>query len=134
MGFDFCCHPKYGDRVVGLVNSQRVVVHHMLCDRLYEEIEKGANVAMVEWAKRLSSFKIVVALEDKVGAVAKFLATLAKYECNVTGLHYSAYNNASFYCEVLFELKSGEIKSLKKILSSQYKIIDFSNLADAYQN
>lgn len=134
VGFDFCCHPKYGDRVVGLVNSQRVVVHHMLCDRLYEEIEKGANVAMVEWAKRLSSFKIVVALEDKVGAVAKFLATLAKYECNVTGLHYSAYNNASFYCEVLFELKSGEIKSLKKILSSQYKIIDFSNLADAYQN
>lgn len=134
VSMDFCCHPKYGDRVMGLANSQRMVVHHILCDRLYEEIEKGSNVIMVEWAKRLSSFKVVVALEDKVGAVAKFLTTLAKNDCNVIGLHYNAYNNTSFYCEVLFEIKGEENKSLRKTLSRQYKIIDFSNLADAYQN
>ena len=133
--FDLCCYPKYGDKIMGLQNQQLVVVHHVLCDRLYEEINKGASVVMTEWVQdRLPSFKIIVALEDKIGSVAKFLTTLAQYHCNILGINYSVYKNTSFFCEVHFEVKSLEVKKLKDILSSQYKIIDFSNLQDAYQS
>lgn len=134
--FDCCCHPKYGDEILGVYNNQRVIVHHRLCDKLFEEINKGSPIVLVEWIQdKLPSFKVVVALEDKKGSIAKFLTTLAQNNCNITGLNYAAYKNQFFvHCEVIFEIERKFAKNIKDILSNQYKIIDFENMQDAYQD
>lgn len=134
--FDCCCHPKYGDEILGVYSNQRVVVHHKLCDRLFEEIHKGSAIVLVEWVQdKLPSFRVVVALEDKKGSIAKFLTTLAQNNCNITGLNYAAYKNQFLvHCEIIFETEKKYVKNIKDILFNQYKIIDFENMQDAYQD
>ena len=134
--FDCCCHPKYGDEILGVYTNQRVVVHHKLCDKLYEEIKKGSMVVLVEWEQdKIPSFRVIVALQDKKGAIARFLTTLAQNDCNITGLSYLAHRSQFMvHCEVMFEVEKSRAKNIKDVLSNQYKIIDFENIQDAYRS
>ncbi|PAF41099.1 RelA/SpoT family protein [Helicobacter sp. 11S03491-1] len=134
--FDYCCHPKYGDEILAIINGQKAFVHHKLCDKLNEEINQGIPMVFVEWAKKIKkAFKVIVALEDKKGTLANFLITLAKNDCNVIGLSYSGYKSQfSTHCEILFETGLKDIKPLKESIIRKYKVIEFTSLKDAYQN
>lgn len=133
--FDYCCHPKYGDEILAIMTGQKALVHHKLCEKLNEEINKGSPMVFVQWAKKTkTAFKVIVTLEDKKGTLASFLTTLAKYDGNVIGLSYSGYKSEfSTHCEILFELSSGDIKVLKDLIMRKYRIVEFSSLKDVYQ-
>ncbi|MCE3036350.1 RelA/SpoT family protein [Helicobacter sp. faydin-H20] len=134
--YDCCCHPKYGDEILGVYVNQSVVVHHRLCEKLYEEITKESPMVFVEWIQdALPSFKVVAALEDKKGSIVRFLHTFSENHCNIIGLNYMAYKNQfSVNCEVIFEIDKKEVKNIKDILLNQYKIVEFKSMQDAYKN
>lgn len=132
--FDYCCHPKHGDEILAIKNGSKVFIHHKLCERAFLEVNSGARMVFVEWQENKStSYKIIVALEDKKGTLAGFLATIAKYDCNVIGVSYSGYKSQFMTnCEVIFETPLNDIKPLKDALYKKYKIIEFCGLKDAY--
>lgn len=132
--FDYCCHPKHKDGVLAIKNGSKVFIHHKLCERAFLEVSNSARMVFVDWKEDInSSYKIIVALEDKKGTLATFLNTLVKYDCNVIGVSYSGYKNQfSTTCEIVFETPISDIKGLKNLLTKKYKIVDFFSLKDAY--
>ncbi|RDU66104.1 penta-phosphate guanosine-3'-pyrophosphohydrolase [Helicobacter didelphidarum] len=133
--FDYCCHPRYGDSIVAIKNGQKVIVHHKLCDKANEQINRGINQIFVQWTKNAKmNYKIIISLEDRRGVIADFLTTLAKFGFNVLKVSYDGYQNTfSPLCEVIAETDVNDIKKLKEAMQRKYKIIKFSNLKDAYQ-
>lgn len=132
--FDYCCHPKFGDSIVAIKRGQKLIVHHKLCDKVNVEIQNGAPQVFIKWARNnKSSYKIIAHLEDTKGIMAEFLQTLAKYQCNVVGVSYEGYKHRfSALCEIIFETDLKDIKRLRDIVASKYKIVEFSSLKDAY--
>ncbi|EMZ41146.1 RelA/SpoT family protein [Helicobacter bilis] len=133
--FDHCCHPKFGDSVVAIKNGQRAIVHHKLCDKANERINQGVNQLFVTWAKHAKvSFRVIVSFENKNGAIAEFLTTLAKHNYNVIKVEYDGHKNSfSPVCEVIIESDQKDTKIIKEALQKKYRIIKFVNLKDAYQ-
>lgn len=133
--FDHCCHPKFGDSVIAIKNGQRAIVHHKLCDKANERINQGVNQLFVTWAKHAKvSFRVIVSFENKHGAIAEFLTTLAKHNYNVIKVEYDGHKNSfSPVCEVIIESDRKDTKIIKDILQKKYRIIKFVNLKDAYQ-
>ncbi len=132
--FDYCCHPKHGDGILAIKNGSKVFIHHKLCERAFLEVSNGARMVFVDWQEdKSTSYKVIVALEDKKGALAGFLNTIVKYDCNVVGISYSGYKNQFMTnCEILFETPLNDIKPLREMLGKKYKIIEFVGLKDAY--
>ncbi|RDU61661.1 penta-phosphate guanosine-3'-pyrophosphohydrolase [Helicobacter sp. MIT 14-3879] len=132
--FDYCCHPKHNDEVLAIKNGSKVFIHHKLCERAFLEVNEGARMVFVNWKEdKSTSYKIIVALEDKKGTLAMFLNTIVKYDCNVIGISYSGYKNQFMTtCEIIFETPLNDIKPLKDMLHKKYKVIDFFGLKDAY--
>lgn len=134
--FDCCCCPKYGDEILGVYKNQKVIVHHKLCERLFDEITQESPMVLVEWVQdKLPSFRMVVALEDQRSGIVKILTILTQNHCNITGLNYAAYKNQFLvHCEIVFEVDKNQIRGIKEALSKHCRIIDFKNIQDAYQN
>lgn len=132
--FDYCCHPKHGDGILGIKNGSKVFLHHKLCERAFLEVSNGARMVFVDWKENKStSYKVIVALEDKKGVLAEFLAGIVKFDCNVIGISYSGYKSQFMTtCEILFETPLNDIKPLRESLHKKYKIIEFVGLKDAY--
>ena len=132
--FDYCCHPKHGDGILAIKNGSKVFIHHKLCERAFLEVSNGARMVFVDWQEnKRTSYKVIVALEDKKGVLAEFLAGIVKFDCNVIGISYSGYKSQFMTtCEILFETPLNDIKPLREMLSKKYKIIEFVGLKDAY--
>lgn len=131
--YDYCCYPKQGDEVMGILENQKVIVHHKLCEKI--KIDEKTKMVFLDWVGRLrAKYKIIAILEDKKGSLAHFLLDLAKYGCNLTGIFYKGYQDQFLtHFEVDIEVDSLAVKELKNALSSKYKIVEFQNLKDAYQ-
>ena len=132
--FDYCCHPKYGDGILAIKNGTKLYIHHKLCSRIESDMANGVDMVFVQWLENQKyNYKILVALEDKKGAIARFLTTLAKYQCRVIRVNYDRMNNEfASLCEVYIQSIDNDIKPLKNAIEQQYKIIEFSALKDAY--
>lgn len=137
VAFDYCCRPKYGDSMMAVLSNQKAIIHHKLCDKLSEAIDKGEQMVFAKWAQvNKKAYKVIVSLEDKAGALVAFLSVLAKERCNVIGINYCGYDRQapSLYCEIVFDVADKSHKRIKELLSSKFAIIDFANFKDAYQN
>ena len=134
--FDYCCHPKYGDAIVAIKNNQKVVIHHKLCEKARELIDKGVHQLFVKWIMSAKTrYDIIVAFENKQGIVANFLLVLARCQCNVLKIEYDSYNNTfAPLCKVIIETDRNDTDKIKEILQRKYKVIKFSNLKDVYQD
>ena len=132
--FGYCCHPKHNDEILAIKDGAKVFIHHKLCEKAFLEANNSAKMIFVKWKENLSStYKIIVALEDKRGALAKLLDTLVTFDCNVIGLSYNGFRGKfTTTCEIIFETSLNSTKELNKHLSNQYKIIELFNLKDAY--
>ncbi|MDD7568046.1 MAG: RelA/SpoT family protein [Helicobacter sp.] len=132
--FDYCCHPKYGDEILAIKNGTKISIHHKLCNRANTEIDNGANMVFVQWLKNQKyNYKILVALEDKKGAIAGLLNVLKKYDCRVTRINYDRANSTfSTFCEIWIENATNDIKNLREALERHFNIVEFSALKDAY--
>lgn len=133
IAFDYCCNPKFGDEIVALKIAQKAYIHHKMCEHAIKEIENGIDMLYVEWnSTQKSTYKVIVALENKPATLAGFLNLLAKYHCNVVSINFDILNNSfSAYCQVCFE-SNDNIAKLKENIYNKYKIIEFNNLKDAY--
>lgn len=131
--FDYCCQPKYGDEIIAIKNKNKIFIHHKLCVRANEQIKQDAQMVFAQWAQNQKAvYKIIVAFEDKRGVIGQFLSTLAKHQIRILKVEYDRMNSTfSTFCEVFIEF-AGNVKILKDTLESQYKIIEFSALKDAY--
>lgn len=134
--FDYCCHPKFGDSIIAFKNGSKAFVHHKLCDRAYLEIQKGVKMLYVDWLEdKLQIYKLIVALENQKGVLAKFLTFLAKHDINVLGVELGSQKSTyATHCEVRFESSVSDIKAIKHLLGNHFKIIDVYALKDAYAN
>lgn len=132
--FDYCCHPKFGDSIVAIKIGQKAYIHHKMCERAINEIESGCEMVYAQWAEvQKSTYKLIIAIENKKGTLAGLLSLLAKLDCNVVGVTYDLLTHQfSTYCQIYFEHKGRDSKAIKDELSKKYKIIDLHNLKDAY--
>lgn len=134
--FDYCCYPKFGDDIVALKNTQKAYIHHKMCKRAIEEIEKGHDMLFVQWINTQKyTYKVIIALNNHQSALTGFLTILAKHNCRVMSVDFNSLEHQfSTYCQICFETNSQNIKTLKDTLTKKYKIIEFSNLKDAYSS
>lgn len=111
-------------------------MHHKLCDRAYLEIQKGVKMLYVDWLEdKLQIYKLIVALENQKGVLASFLTFLAKHDINVLGVELGSQKSTyATHCEVRFESSVSDLKAIRSLLGSNYKIIDVYALKDAYAN
>ena len=134
--FDFCCHPKRGDDIMGFRKGNQVFVHHKLCDRAYELLEKDATMVFVKWTRDAPErYKLIVSLENKRGALATFLAYLAKMQINLVTIELgkSEEGHVDFF-EMILELPDKPISSIRNNLKSRYSVIEFVSINDAYKS
>ncbi|WP_354666232.1 ACT domain-containing protein, partial [Helicobacter rodentium] len=134
--FDYCCHPKFGDSIIAFKSGSKAFVHHKLCERAYLEIQKGVKMLYVDWLEdKLQAYKLIVALENQKGVLANFLSFLAKHDINVLGVELGSQKSTyATHCELRFESSITDIKEIKNLLGSNYKIIEVQALKDAYAN
>lgn len=131
--FDYCCHPKFGDDIIAIKTAQKAYIHHKMCERALTEMEQGSEMLFVQWASETSiTYKLIVALENQKGSLARLCAMLAKLDCNIVNVDYDLLSQQfSTYCQICFESKQ-EIKALREALAKKYKVIELSSLKDAY--
>ena len=130
--YDYCCYPKQGDEVMGVLESEKVILHHRLCEKV--KIEEKTKMVFVDWVGEVyEKYRVIVLLEDSKGALAKFLVDLAKQDCNLLGISFGGHKDQFLtYFEIVFETGNKNNKELKNSLINKYKIVEFQNLKDAY--
>ena len=105
-----------------------------MCERALGEIDQGSEMLFVQWAsEQKTSYKMIIALENQRGVLANLCGILARNNCNILSVDYDVLKRQfSAYCEICFESKTIDVKALRDMLNKKYKIIELSNLKDAY--
>lgn len=133
--FDYCCHPKRGDDIIGFRKNHKVAVHHKLCDRAMKQMENKEEMIFVKWTRNAPHrYKMIISIENKKGSLASFLAYLAKININLItiSLDTSEEIQADFF-EMLVELpENTDLEKIKESLSIRCKLIEFVSVNDAY--
>jgi RelA/SpoT family (p)ppGpp synthetase len=143
--FDYCCHPKKGDQIVGLKTGDKVTVHHKMCSRANEIMTpKDINtnnyhteMVFIEWEdSQRFKFNLIASLSNYRGALAEFLSFLAKENIDILSIELgNKSDQLDFinYCEMTIETKEKNSQNLKKVLEQKTKIIELISLNDAYK-
>jgi len=133
--FDYCCHPKRGDDIVGFKKGSSVMVHHKFCERAAALMEQKDQMIFVKWTREAPErYKLIVSLENKRGSLATFLQYLAKMQINLITIELgkSEEGHADFF-EMILELPDKNIELAREKLKTKYKIIDFVSVNDVYK-
>jgi RelA/SpoT family (p)ppGpp synthetase len=134
--FDYCCHPKVGDKIVAFYNrdTKELVVHHKLCKEAYRLMKRGEPMVYIEWAiDKVFRYQLIISLQNKKGILAELLQKLAIMDLNVLSIELGIKNSESAeFCKIDVETKEQNIKKLKEKLNKRFKLIDIINLNDAY--
>jgi len=134
--FDYCCHPKVGDSIVGFYNrdNKELVVHHKLCKEAFKLMKEGKPTLYIEWAiDKVFRYQLIISLQNKKGILAELLQKLATMDLNVLSIELGIKNSESAeFCKIDVETKEQNIGKLKDKLSKRFKLIDMINLNDAY--
>ncbi len=133
VAFDVCCHPKKWDDIVAFYHKGKVTIHHKLCSHADELIAKHEPMIYAEWSKsEIRTFKVVVALENKKGALANFVGFLTKHGINISSLEIGRAKAFTEYCTAEIEIKH-DFKSIKDKIGKNFKLIEFAFADDAYK-
>ena len=134
--FDFCCHPKLGDDIVAFYIRGNAVIHHKLCKKAYNLINKHTDSLFVKWnVKKSIKYRIVVALQNEKGALLELLKELDKLDLNIINIELGIQSSdKADYCRLEVETSSENNYNFKDIISKKFKVIDFVSLNDAYKN
>ena len=133
--FDYCCHPKYGDEIVGFYDKGVVHIHHKMCQEAAKKIAAHEKMVFVRWERRnLYNYKVIVSLQNKKGALAEFLTYLAKLDINISSIEFSEGNEGYYrYCELLFESNEADLNELRGKIEQKFKVIHMIRTDDAYK-
>lgn len=134
--FDYCCHPKSGDEVMGFLEKGKVHVHHKMCDQGLKKLENGEPMVFVRWEKQnIYHFNLIASLPNEKGALANFLTYLVKMNIDISSIELGKEkSNYIKYCELGFESKESDIQLLRHKLEQKIKVIHLIRTDDAYKN
>jgi RelA/SpoT family (p)ppGpp synthetase len=125
--FHYCCHPKVGDKILGLLDKKEVEIHHRFCNNAENKITKAV---FVEWIKNSQNrFFLVVTLPNKKGELSKFVSFLNK---NDIFIHSVELGKDSNNCKMEIEFNEKNFESIKNKIQKEYNIIEFIPKKDAY--
>lgn len=134
--FDYCCHPKRGDDIVGFQKGNDVFVHHKLCERAAILMEENEPMVFVKWTREAPDrYKLIVSLENKKGSLASFLAYLAKMQINLVTIELGKAEDEGHadYFEMILELPDKNVSAVRENLKGRYRVIEFVSVNDAYK-
>ena len=134
--FDFCCHPKAGDDIVAFYRRNRAVIHHKLCRKAYQMMKDGEPMLFVQWRKsKIGRYRLIVALQNQKGVLAKLLSKISKLDINVLGIEMgiNSGENAE-YCKIEVESERLGKKEIARAISGNFKLIEIAALDDAYNS
>ncbi len=134
--FDFCCHPKAGDDIVAFYKENRAIIHHKLCRKAYGMIQAGEPMLFVRWrGSKLARYRLIVALQNQKGILAKLLTKLSQIGLNVTSIELGIYSSDSAeYCRIEVESERADKKAIAQAVSRQFKLVEIVALDDAYNH
>ena len=134
--FDYCCHPKFGDEVMGFLEKSKVHVHHKMCHNALEKLENHEKMVFVSWAKtRLYRYKLIASLHNEKGALADFLAYLAKMDIDIVSIELGKEDMEYVrYCHVVFESQEADINRLRGKIEQKIKVVHLVHSDDAYKS
>ncbi|CAA6818970.1 MAG: GTP pyrophosphokinase (EC, (p)ppGpp synthetase II / Guanosine-3',5'-bis(diphosphate) 3'-pyrophosphohydrolase (EC [uncultured Sulfurovum sp.] len=134
MEFDYCCHPKIGDEIVGFLEQNTVVIHHKLCQEAYKKMKAQKAMVFVTWADTKSvRYQLIISLQNRQGILADLLVKLAKLDLNVLNIELGIKSSESAeFCKLEVETKEDSRKKLEEKLSHKFKLIEMISLNDAY--
>lgn len=127
LAFNYCCHPKYGDKILGLLQKKEVEIHHRFCNNAENKIEKAV---FVEWIKKgQNRYILIVSLPNKKGELAKFVNLLNKFNIFIHSINLGEESN---HCKVEIEFDKKNFDTIKEKIGKIYPIIEFVSKNDAY--
>ncbi len=134
--FDYCCHPKYGDEVMAFLEKSKAHVHHKMCQNATKKLENTESMVFVKWAKeKIYKYKLIASLPNEKGALAEFLAYLAKQNIDLISIELGKDNLEYVqYCDIVFQSEEADINTLRAKIESKIKIVDLIRSDDAYRN
>ena len=137
--FDYCCHPKMGDEIVGFIEKNDmkendVTIHHKLCQEAYKQMEAKKAMIFVTWADTKSArYQLIISLQNRQGILAELLAKLATLDLNVLNIELGIKSSDSAeFCKLEVETKEQNAKKLEEKLGQNFKLIEMISLNDAY--
>ncbi len=133
--FDYCCHPKRGDDIIGFKKGNSVMVHHKFCERASLLMEQKDQMIFVKWTREAPErYKLIVGLENKRGSLATFLQYLAKMQINLVTIELGQSEEGhADYFEMILELPDKNVTLAREKLKARYKVIDFVSVNDVYK-
>ena len=133
--FDYCCHPKYGDEIMGFLGKSKVHVHHKMCKSANKMLDEHKPMVFVRWdKKKLYHYNLIASLHNEKGALADFLNYLAKLNIDISSIELGKDNSEYIkYCELGFESKEADIQKLRGKIAQKIKVIHLIRTDDAYR-
>ena len=133
--FDYCCHPKRGDDIIGFKKGSDVMVHHKFCERASMLMEQKEQMIFVKWTREAPErYRLIVSLENKRGSLATFLQYLAKMQINLVTIELGKSEEGhADYFEMILELPDKNVELAREKLKARYKVIDFVSVNDVYK-
>jgi len=132
--FDYCCHPKVGDKIVAFYKDSKAIIHHKLCKKAYEKMKAGEPMLHVRWSgSKLSRYRLIVSLQNQKGVLADLLAKLSDLDLNVLSIALGIQNSENAeYCQIEVESRESKKSILSEKISQRFKLIEIISLDDAY--
>lgn len=134
--FDYCCHPKSGDEIMGFLEKGRVHVHHKMCANAGKKLDLHEPMVFVKWVEEnIYHYNLIVSLHNEKGALANFLLYLVKLNIDINSIELGKDKSDYVkYCELGFETKDADISVLRSKLEQKIKVIHLVRTDDAYKN
>jgi RelA/SpoT family (p)ppGpp synthetase len=134
--FDYCCHPKMNDEIVAFYDNDKssVTIHHKLCSDAYKQMNDTREMLFIQWNNsKVSRYKLIISLQNQKGVLANLLLWLGKLGLNVVSINLGIEESENAdYCYIEVESQNSDKKELADKISQKFKLIDISNLDDAY--
>ena len=133
--FDYCCHPKTGDEIMGFLDKGKAHVHHKMCQSANARLHAGEKMVFVKWEKEnIFNYNMIISLHSGKGTLAEFLNFLAKLGVDINSIELGKNKSESTrYCEIGFETKDGDINKLRARIEQKVKVVHLVRTDDAYQ-
>lgn len=133
--FDFCCHPKAGDEVVGFYSNGKAHVHHKMCQHAATLIEVQEPMLFLRWKKEdFFHYHMIVSMKNAKGALADFLTFLAKLGAEIISIELGKEREEHLQlCELEFQSLEADINHLRAKIEQKIHIIQFIRTDDAYR-
>jgi guanosine-3',5'-bis(diphosphate) 3'-pyrophosphohydrolase len=134
--FDYCCHPKSGDEIVGFMFEGKAHIHHKMCKHAAVMMEKNEPMVFVRWVQQqFNRYHLIISMPNAQGSLAELLTYMAKMGADINSIELGKEKSEhTQYCEMEFQTLENDLNRLKSKLEKKGKIIQFFRTDDAYRS